>query len=440
MANSLVGMRVRPSIVTVGRATWQLCWAIGLAFVLGLVVAQPVWAAEFTVDTVLDGVDSNPGDGLCLNITVVPGGACTLRAAIQEANTTAEPDTIILPAGVYTLTLENLGNFPEDAAETGDLDITTNIVIEGAGASVTVVAASDDLNDRVFHLLGENAVVAMNRLAIRNGNTTGLAAGTRDGGGILVGGGKLDAFEIAVSDSESPTFGGGIMFIGVNNSFLHRCTIHGNRAVGTNGRGGGIFHGQNYRLSLANCTVSDNEAESRGGGIDVSNNSQLIIIHNSTVANNRLLDDPEEGAGIYIGNNTDIYIYSSIVADNFAQGNVANDCYGQIDILDYSLIEVPAPDNDCIIAGDGESVESLLGADDPRLGPLADNGGELLTHLLLEGSIAIDAGSQLSAGSGGRACYATDARGQARPGRVYCDMGAVELPQYLFVPKIVVEP
>ena len=422
---------------TSGRTYWRLCLGACFACCLVVLTVQPAWAAEFVVDTVLDGVDSNVGDGVCENVTVVAGGACTLRAAIQEANfTPATADTITLPAGTFRLTVENLFDNAEDAAATGDLDITTNIVINGAGARVTIIEAADDLHDRVFHLVGDDAVAGLNRLTVRNGNTTELNGGTRDGGGILVGGGKLQATDVGVEESTSPTFGGGIMFIGVNSSSLNRCAIIGNAAVGTNARGGGVFHGQNYILSVVNCTVSDNEAGSRGGGIDVSNNSKLITILNSTIANNRLMDDPKEGGGIYIGNNTDIHIFSSILANNFAQGDVPNDCYGQIDVLDFSLVEAPAVSNGCILAGDGESVSSLLGSVDPMLGPLAYNGGELPTHALLEGSVAIDAGNQQDPGSGGRACYATDARGQARPARLYCDMGAFELPQYLFMPKL----
>jgi hypothetical protein len=398
-------------------------------------VAQPAWAAEFDVTSELDGVDSDLNDGICLNVTVVAGGACTLRAAIQQANFTPNvPDMINLPPGTYTLTIENQSNNAEDDAATGDLDITTNIVINGSGADVTIVEAGDDLHDRVFHLVGEEAVAALNRLTVRNGNTTELL-GNQDGGGILVGGGIMDGEELAVTNNTSARFGGGIMYIGVNSSSLHRCTINGNKAIEANGRGGGIFHGQNYFLRVANCTISGNEASSRGGGVDVSNNSNLIVLNNTTIANNRLVDDLEEGAGIYIGNNTEIHIFNSVVADNVAQGNVDNDCYGQFDIMDHSLVEVPAP-GECILAGDGESVDSFLGTDDPMLGPLADNGGPLLTHALLEGSNAIDAGNQLLADGEGRACYATDARGNIRPARSYCDMGAFELGPNLFMPHL----
>jgi hypothetical protein len=106
--------------------------------------------------------------------------------------------------------------------------------------------------------------------------------------------------------------------------------------------------------------------------------------------------------------------------------------------LDFSLVEVPAPGNDCIVAGDGENNSSFLGSDDPLLGPLSyyREDDHLQTHALQDGSIAIDAGSQLVAGSGGRACYATDARGQTRPGREDCDMGSFELASALFIPHL----
>ena len=55
---------------------------------------------------------------------------------------------------------------------------------------------------------------------------------------------------------------------------------------------------------------------------------------------------------------------------------------------------------------------------DPVLGALADNGGPTLTHGLLPGSPAINAGDDAD-------CPATDQRGAARP-TAACDIGAYE--------------
>src|SRR5687767_9595481 len=64
----------------------------------------------FVVNSSADAPDGAVGDGAC---ETVPGnGACTLRAAVQEANAFANSDTINLPAGTYTLTrtgVENVG-------------------------------------------------------------------------------------------------------------------------------------------------------------------------------------------------------------------------------------------------------------------------------------------------------------------------------------------
>ena len=58
-------------------------------------------AGTFDVNDTNDRVDSNLGDGLCRT----SAGTCTLRAAVQQANTLNGPDTINVPGGVYTIRL-----------------------------------------------------------------------------------------------------------------------------------------------------------------------------------------------------------------------------------------------------------------------------------------------------------------------------------------------
>src|SRR5688572_8906943 len=69
-----------------------LALGFGLATVKG--GAPRVHAANFNVNTNADGVDANPGDGICLTAQ----GACTLRAAIMQANASPGLDTITFPA------------------------------------------------------------------------------------------------------------------------------------------------------------------------------------------------------------------------------------------------------------------------------------------------------------------------------------------------------
>lgn len=77
-------------------------WAC--AVVVALALASPANAATFTVNSTGDGADANPGNGVC----ATAGSVCTLRAAIDEANSASGADTIafaISGAGPHTITL-----------------------------------------------------------------------------------------------------------------------------------------------------------------------------------------------------------------------------------------------------------------------------------------------------------------------------------------------
>ena len=88
------------------------------ALVIAALSALPCQGA---VHTVTDLGDSTPG-----------GAPGQLRRLITDA---ADGDTIIVPAGVITLT----GAAGDDANASGDLDITKNVIIEGAGPDLTII-------------------------------------------------------------------------------------------------------------------------------------------------------------------------------------------------------------------------------------------------------------------------------------------------------------
>src|SRR5436189_1177281 len=124
--------------------------------------ANGAMGANFTVDSTADAVDAMPGDGACATL----GGRCTLRAAVQEANARPGADGVSLPAGTYVLAILGAG---EDAAVTGDLDITDDLTITGAGAESTIVDGGHI--DRVFHIVRrlEGPTVEISGIAVRNG-------------------------------------------------------------------------------------------------------------------------------------------------------------------------------------------------------------------------------------------------------------------------------
>src|SRR5918999_857204 len=107
-------------------------FAVAAVAILGLEAALASTGATFVVGSTSDLVDARPGDGSCATL----GGACTLRAAIQEANALPGADVVRLPAGPSPLAIPPVN---ENGIATGDLDITDSVTITAAEAGVPVV-------------------------------------------------------------------------------------------------------------------------------------------------------------------------------------------------------------------------------------------------------------------------------------------------------------
>src|SRR6187401_1424021 len=121
--------------------------AILIASLLSTLLSQPLYAEIFVVNAVGDGVDAVAGDGFC----ATAAATCTLRAAIQEANALEGLDLVELPAvvapGQYSLTI---GGDNEDAAASGDLDITDDLLLHGTGGGRIILLSTP--TDRVFDI------------------------------------------------------------------------------------------------------------------------------------------------------------------------------------------------------------------------------------------------------------------------------------------------
>src|SRR5439155_6606396 len=230
-------------------------------------------AASYTVSSTIDAVDANPGDGVCADAT----GACTLRAAVMEANALPGLDSVTLAAGPYDLDIQGPG---EDAATTGDLDITDDLEIKGAGAESTIIDGSPQgtgrfLGDTAF-TVHPGATVVMSHLTIQHGGNDGSL-----GGGILnlgslaltdvflrenlafAGGGVTNVGALSVERTNfkmnEATEGGGIRNIGGtltahNSSFIHNCNPGGQSG------GGAIESDQGGSITLRDVEFRENFA------------------------------------------------------------------------------------------------------------------------------------------------------------------------------------
>ncbi|HMP40103.1 MAG TPA: choice-of-anchor Q domain-containing protein [Roseiflexaceae bacterium] len=394
-------------------ATWLI-----VVFLLCLIISptRPVFAATYTVTKTAD-----TNDGVC-------DADCSLREAIAAANAAPTADTIILPAGIYQLTLTD-GVTDDDAR---DLDIRTPLILSGASAATTIIAglAGPD-GDRVFEIHAESTTIS--GVTIRGGRSDG------DGGAISV----LPAASLVLRDSQlhdnqAVAFGGAIAAGGNNDIpggdlLLERVTIYNNRA----NFGGGISAYNAGSIALTNVTLSGNDATNNGGGIAVSNST--VVVNNSTIVDN-IADSNAINGGVGGGVFSGDFLPPPVQQSSFTLGNplIARnrdlspapepqhpDCSGFFLSGRYNLIQnLSGCLRQGVIAGD------VTGAD-PRLAPFADYGGGLLSYALLADSPALAAGNPGPAG-GGLACAALDTRRVARPidgngdGSAVCDIGAFE--------------
>jgi hypothetical protein len=328
---------------------------------------------RFVVDAPADAVDVAPGDGACATAT----GACSLRAAVAEANATSGA-VIELPAGTYRLD----GGAGSD---TGDLDLRRPMTVAAAGPATVDGAA----RDRVLDVLAPGVIVA-------GVVVTGGAA--RDGAGINVAGGAgLTLRDSTLVANTATNEGGGIANAG--STTVSGSTIAGNTA---DRRGGGIYG--SGTTSLVNTTIHANRSNAGGGMISTGTADLRHVTITANESTNRLGGGLQRQGGV-------VTLRASIVAENLSNSGDAKDCSGSPTLDGLNLIGNPSGCNPTGTA-------PLTGSS--GLAALADNGGPTHTQALLPGSQALD---RLDA-----PCLASvDQRGVARPSGPRCDLGAYEL-------------
>ena len=428
---------------TLVNARVVICVMVALLMIIGVQTAVEANAITVT--------KTDDTDGTC------EIDDCSLREAIEAAS---NGDTISIPAGTHTLKL-------------AQLSINKELTLIGAGADKTIVRRASGLH-RVFQI-GSSAEVIISGVAIKNGieayygggiHNTGMltladcivsqnvvygADGDGYGGGIYSHG-ILTLVNSTVIDNTASHYGGGV-HVNYGETTLRNSVVMRNTAD----YGGGISN--LHTLTLLDSTISENRAIVRGGGIENSLylgiinsvvngtesleygggiwNSGIANLTNTTASGNHSV----KGGGIYnhagtltltngtvnanhassdgggISNNTGatLELVNTLIAGNEAPTGL--DCFGLLTSLGHNLI---GSDINCGFAKIGSDlVGTPLSPIDPLLGPLQDNGGPTLTHALLPGSLAIDAGDDERSPE-------TDQRGVTRPIGSASDIGSYE--------------
>jgi len=249
---------------------------------------------------------------------------------------------------------------------------------EGSGFSLTIVdsTVSGSSGVGVYNTSYGSATTT-----ILNSTLTGNYAGPEWGGGGGISTSGFEGFtQVTVSNStisgNSVDGGGGGIASDYSGVSIVNSTISGNSAYGAGGIGG-----SNSGITVVNSTITGNSAEVSGGGISIANGS--LHVANSTFSGNSAVS----GGGIY---NYQYQYFSSVVEISNtilnagpSGENIFNNG-GTVTSLGYNL---SSDDGSGYLNGPGDQINI-----DPLLGPLQNNGGPTLTHALLLGSPAIDAG------------------------------------------------
>lgn len=427
-----------------GRKRMRL--AAGFVCAVSCVASTDARGAERIVTTTVD-----QNDATC-------GAVCSVRDAVNVAD---PGDTVVIPAGVYTISL-------------GVLTITEPLTVAGAGAAATILQAAATpftAGHRLFDIDITSGDVSFMDLTLQNGSVKDPAAaggavswvsgtgnlafarcrvlfneanadgpvngGTPTGGALYFGSsGTLSMTDTTFADNQATARGatgfggaidGGAIFSTASTTTIVRSTIARNHVIATGpmadgaGGGGALFVGP---LTLTDSTITDNEvvaAAASGGGIfggpsDVSS---------STITDNRLTDGAASGGGFF-GLGT---LRNTIVANNLAKGQ-SDDCDPFLTSGGYNFIS----DDTCFTSpGMGDQTGTVAMPIDPGLGPLANNGGPTQTRALAPLSPAVDGGNPNGCRDGTGTLLLVCQRGLPRTvdgngdGTAICDIGAFEL-------------
>ncbi len=324
----------------------------------------------------LDMAPGNPGNEFAVNITRVNISGNTAGAdaspndsnggdggGISNSNDADESDT----TNTVTIT---------DSTISGNTALRGSFTFQGRGGGVYSATTADDVNSVESVIIRNTAI--FNNIAATSGGGVYLDADPSTVEPTATN--STTITDSTINNNTAAVSGGGVYSV-MNASgsvMITNTTISGNNTNGADAPGGGIYNLNKSGGSLAinSSTLTNNSSGGNGvggglynlnDGVDGAGASGLTTLNNTILAGNVAGggSDPDVATTSSAGGATSIDARFSIIGD--IGGATVNDL-------------------------GGNQIGSFGALVDPLLAPLANNGGPTLTHELLPGSPAIDAG------------------------------------------------
>lgn len=362
-------------------------------------------------------------------------GAMTIENSVIENNSAADGGAIYTRGSTLTISSSTIRN--NFVREKGGGFYGGGAILQEVNADGVTTIVNSTLENNVSNpagSVGGGITILAGRLVIEGSTLTGNV-GYGGGGALYSAAGvtvemrtsRLTNNRTAPANGESNFLGGAIYNQG--DLTIEETTLSGNEATDA----GAIFSGgEGSRLTLRRSTVNGNTAQGGGGGLLLFPGAHLI--ENSTISGNTAAI----GGGIRSGITADLGT-ATLLNVTLQENSATNGAHLYVDdgsqpvTVQNTIFGLTAAGAACYpgvsLTSGGYNLErdescGLTGATDqqntdPRLGPLADNGGPTQTHLPQPGSPVIDATLA--------DCPATDQRGVARPAGATCDIGSVEV-------------
>jgi len=390
-------------------------------------------AVTISPNTTISSID--PKDGLCSlrECFIVTNNNARWGFVPGEcpAGSATEPDTILIPAGLYLIGSRN--------PITGDLNVI------GASRGETIIDVKH--RDEIFQISNRQSQqpfdVLIQSMTLRNGGFEGT---------ISIGTANVLLLDLEIYGAKGFTSGGILSGSSVPvTTIIKDCWLHDNEGL----YGAAVFGGGNTHLIIDSTTISNNYSPAAPAGIGyfARGNSPGLVLVNSTLSNNKsvndgtaiLTDAPNPSmilSSTIVGNVSDastggiknytapLNLRNSILAGNSGH-NGPSDCASPDEVISdgYNIL---ALDSDCLNV---QPTDVLVASWNNGAGVLAAmdaNGGPTPTHALLPGSIALDAGEPSGCIGATPEVLTTDQRGSERTvdgnhdGQPRCDIGAYE--------------